>query len=315
MRIRTDVKSPADIWRGDKKLLRSHKPEVPIDWYRGMPASQDAHNILVSRTGIWNNPPDPVELDGALLKDTLDWMIPDLQSVWGEKLEEPPQIELLPPSGYLARFIELQKETNAQFGSGIIIDSPSTAYLSPFHGRIILPQKCMFRTPKADFKYTLENMIMSGQDLDVTEKSWDLPFFEEVLYEEMSHALFRQIRGEWKFEYVRCMTTVGPNIEACMSTLNELFAQYAKDTSALRSRRNWGLHIVAEKIVLVWQNMERMNTYRAIDALARSGYKLGRIAMIDGVSYVNNDYVDVLFEGSHPYHARKLAKFNLISSP
>ena len=301
--IDTVIKHPSEIWRDDKNLVRLSHPDLRIDWNAQLPSNQDAHSILVKRSEQWLNPAEPFQLDEKILAEALGFLIPEVENVFDDKLKDRPAIEVLPKDRYLPRINELERETNKQFGYGSLCRSPPTMFHSPTNGILLMPEKYLVRVPRG------QSWEVTSGDFDVRELTWDRSFFEEVLCEELSHVLFRQLRGEWKRDYVRAMKAIGPQGEEQVSSINETMAQHVKENIARHVRKQWSLYVASEKISLVWGNRDRMNDYLCVDALARDR-NLAQVAMVDYVLARSQKELHVLFNHSHPNYILKEERFN-----
>ncbi len=267
--FKIQAKSYEQVWEKDKELLKS----IIIFGANRLPTSQNARSILITRQNRWKGPTKRLVLNQDSLDGVLARCLTDIKDSWGIELAELPFIELCDTQDYLPRIACLDKETNKQFGYGGVCKSPPTMYSSPFLKVLVMPKKFIVRKPTGAYTTDVES-----PDFESLEFKWDNAFFEEVLFEELSHALFRQIRGEWGDNYVKIMKELGHEKESKISLLNEVTAQVAKESIA--DRKGWNLYVVGEKIRLVWQDRAGMECYRAIDALSSFG-KLADICKAD----------------------------------
>jgi hypothetical protein len=228
----------------------------------------------------------------------LDFLVAEIQNIWGEKLGEMPAFEILPCENYLSRINELVREANNRFGYGGLCNPPPTMISFPDHGILIMPEKFIAQKAKRS------STDATSADFDIMEFVWDRPFFEEVLYEELCHALFRQLRGEWKADYVRSMKAVGNDNEQRIRSINESAAQYAKEIITQNIRPIWGLYVAAEKIYIAWQNRLGMNDYLGIDALS-ANRKLSQVTMVDDINIKDRHNVLVSFDPHHTSYTTK----------
>lgn len=305
-KINVKVKPFPVVWREDKELVRLSHPNLEIDWNAQLPNQQDVCSILVTKNQQWQNPPEPFQLNEKSLVEVLDSLIPEVENVFGDRLQERPAIEILPKSRYLPRINELERVTNAQFGYGNLCQSPPTMYHLSSHGILLIPERYLVRIPKGSSR------DVTSANFDVMELPWDRPFFEEVLCEELSHVIFRQLRGEWREDYVRSMKNLGSEGEAQISSINEVIAQYVKENIARSIRNQWGLYVASEKIAIAWQNRLGMNNYLGVGALL-TDRKLAQVAMVDQISVQGEQGVYVSFNSLHPNHELKQQRFNSTS--
>ena len=302
VKIATRIKSFQDVWAGDKELVRLSRPDLTIDWDAAVPDQQSAYSILAAKSRQWQNPAEPFQLSYPSLSNVLDFLIVEVQNTWGDKLRENPNVEILPCEKYLPRINELELETNRKFGYGNLCRSPPTMYQFSSHGILLMPEKYLVRVPKGSSR------DVTSADFDVMELDWDRPFFEEVLCEELCHALFRQLRGEWKSDYVKSMKAVGAEGERRIQSINEAAAQYAKENITRNIRHAWGLYVAAEKIAVAWQNRMGMNDYLGIDALL-AGRKLAQAVMVDDIDARVRSGISVSFDPRHPSYGIKKQRF------
>ncbi|MEK6887476.1 MAG: hypothetical protein AABX14_00865 [Candidatus Aenigmatarchaeota archaeon] len=301
--IVTRIKSFQEVWADDKELAKLSHPSLAIDWNADLPDQQNAYSILAAKCQQWQNPAKPFQLSHASLSDVLDFLIVEVQNVWGDRLREKPGVEILPKERYLPRINELERETNEKFGCGNLCQSPPTMYHSPSHGILLMPENYLVRAPRGH-----SGNDITSPDFDVTELAWDRPFFEEVLCEELCHVLFRQSRGEWKSDYVKSMKAVGAESECRIRSINKATAQYAKELIARNVRHEWGLYVAAEKISVAWQDKLGMNDYLGIEALS-VGRKLAQAAMVDDIDARYRVRVMVSFDPRHPSNDIKEQRF------
>ena len=297
------IKSFQEVWNDDKELVRLSHPDLKIDWNAQLPNQQDVYSILVMKSQQWQNPPEPFQLNEGSLAEVLDYLIPEVENFFGDRLQERPAIEILPRDKYLPRINELERLTNEQFGYGSLCHSPPTMYHFSSHGILLMPEKYLARSPKGSSR------DVTSADFDVIELEWDRPFFEEVLCEELSHVMFRQLRSEWKKGYVRSMKAVGPDRESQVSSINEVIAQYIKENIVRSFRNHWGLYVASEKIAIAWQNRLGMNNYLGVEALSRAK-KLAQVAVVDQISVQGPQGVYISFDPLHPNYKSKQQKFN-----
>ncbi len=301
-KINVRVKTFPEVWENDKKLVRLSHPDLKIDWNAQLPSSKDAYEIFIAKSRQWQNSREPLLLNRKTLKEALDVLIPEIENVFGCKIQDKPIIEILSRDRYLPRINDLERETNVQFGYGGLSQSPPTMYHFSSHGILLIPEKYLVRVPKA------YSGGINSANFDVRELIWDKAFFEEVLCEELSHVIFRQLRKEWRDDYVKSMKAIGPEGEARISSINEIMAQYVKEKIAKTFRNQWGLYVASEKIATTWQDRYGMNNYLGIEALS-CDRGLAQVAMVDQILIENQERVDITFDHLHPSNKSKQDRF------
>ncbi|HLD36999.1 MAG TPA: hypothetical protein VJA86_00205 [Candidatus Nanoarchaeia archaeon] len=311
MIVHETIKSIEDLWKSDKELLKKQNHGIKIDWDASLPTDKEALDILVKQGENWQNPEKPIELNREFLRKTLAEIIPFLEDVWGEKYRKDFDFEIVSTEYFLQRINELEKKENALFGYGAESESPPTMGFFPIHARLVMPKNFLIRIPK---RFSQENesylkfLTSSGNSFEVIEKPWDKAYFEQAFCSQLSSALFRQLRGEWKEDYVKCMKSVGPDKEERIGRLNKVIAQYSNDQIALKNCNEWGLHVVGDKIRNIWADHRLREDYCAIDALCQTR-RLERVALADDVfPQEKSIFVDFFLE--HPSNLSKTEKFN-----
>lgn len=307
--IETKVMSMQDIWSRDKQLLRGFDPNLQVDWDAQLPNNQEAFRLLVERGEKFSKPQDPIEVNEPALKAAVEDIKTKIQILWGADFIEEPVVELVESARYLPRITEIERDVNAQFGYGCVLQAPPGMFHSPSFGRIVLPRKFLVRVQGEGDLFASRNDIYSKKQR-VLEFPWDRAYFESALCEELTHAMFRQLRGEWKKEYVESMKRLGPNKEAKISQFNEVIALHTVEQLALAEKPRWGFYTATDKISLVWGNRYARANYVAVDALVRK-IKLAELAMADCFS-IESSKTSVLadFYQEHPQNERKMQKFN-----
>ncbi len=310
LRIAAIVKSYPMIWERDKDMIKLSSTVLDLDWNSQFPSEQDALSILAAQSQQWKNPTDPFQLNKASLEETLNSLIQEIEAVWGDKLRYEPKVEILPQKEYLPRINELEKVDIRRLGYGEPINFPPTMYLSSSSGILIMPETNLVRVPKHP-----SSSATGSIDFDIISLDWDRPFFEEVLCEELCHALFRQLRGEWKGGYSSSMKPIGSEASIRIKSINEAIALFTEEVIAKNGRNQWGLYVASDKVRAIWTDELGINDYLGIDALS-SGKKLAQIAMVDdikaegyGMQVSFDSCVYVSFDPEHPNHKIKEQTF------
>lgn len=299
------VKSMEEMWEFDKELLRKYNSNLNIKWNDTLLNDRDAYELLVLKEKRWTNPSEPIIINDQILSLSLEKLISNISHLWETDFKLP-DIEVLSTDNYLPRIQQLEIEVNKMFGYGSVCQSPPTMYLNPTKGKLLMPKEFLIRVPKNNFELSDSN-IMSA-DYNIIEKKWDRPFFENALSEEISHAIFRQLRKEWEISYVNVMKTLGPEKERRISRFNEVIVQYVKDLLTKKSYEEWGLYNVTDKIRRVWGNRYARADYLAIDAL-HTIKSLSQISLLDDVS-IDSNSVKINFYFDHLHHTEKEKGFN-----
>lgn len=305
MEIKTDIKSIEDLWKLDKELILRCSPKLAEKLDSNLPTDKQLCQILIERQKYWKNPSEQIDsvTEVGVLIDPLVALV---ENIWKAKLEIP-KIEILDPSVYLGRVQQLQTEVNKMFGGGMICRSPPTAYMAASHGKLLLPEKFIARQPRSRLAGGGVESLASP-DFDVLEFPWDKPHFEEILFGEFCRAMFRQLRGEWQEGYTNTMKKLGGQKELGISQLNEVFMQYSKEQATLNNHPLWGLEVVSERISVVWGNRVSRMKYLGVDALSKK-MPLSKVALVDDVSRIRGEYVNVDFYNQHPDYVRKKREF------
>lgn len=296
------VLSFQEVWKTDKELIKLSDPDIKINWKNELPDNRDVYQILFKISEKWKNPKEPFQLSEGYLKENLSTLTSKIENIWKENFKENPEIEILSNDNYLPRIQELERETNAKFGYGNSCRSPPTMFLSVMHGKIILPQNYIVRINKEkgdDF-----NTSVLSENFDTKELIWDKPFFEMVFSKMLANVLFRQIRGEWKQDYVKAMLAVGGESEMAIISLNAILAQCTGEYIAKKFKPTQGIYLAGDKIGTVWQNRAVMGEYRAVESL-RGRYNLSQIAMADLLYITPENRVAVVFNRKHPQYSKK----------
>ncbi len=310
MIVHETIKSIEDLWKFDRELLKKRNNNINIDWGAALPTDKEALDILIKQGENWQNPENPIELNREFLRKTLADIVPFLEYAWGEKYRKDFDFEIVDTGYFLQRINELERKENALFGYGAESKSPPTMGFFPVHARLVMPKNFLIRVPKKfspkDENY-LEFLTSSGNPLEVIEKPWDRTYFEQAFCSQLSNVLFRQLRGEWKEDYVKCMKPVGPDKEERIGRLNKIIAQYSNEQIALKDKNEWAFHVVAEKIRYIWTDHRIREEYCAVDALCQTRM-LGQVAFADDIFPVGKNIV-VDFFPEYPNTLSKIGGF------
>ncbi len=290
-------KSMQQIWQVHKELLRRSNPTLPMDWNKSLPDDREAFGLLVLRQRRWLKPRDPIEVTESYLKDTVGRLKPQIEEVWGHKIEEMPFIDHVSPPLFFARLNHHQAMTNKAFGYGELHRLPPAMASAPYHKTIFLPERFMLVEPDS-----------SPKGFNYTDVPWDRAYFEGVLTEEISHALFRQARGEWSTDFVKAMKAVGSEAELIINRLAEASAQLAKERLCSQNKE-WGFYVGIDAIKVLWGDSRTRGSYAGLDALSQN-MTLVRASMIDYLMTQSGDRMAVGFFSDHPSCSKKKEVFD-----
>jgi len=307
--LKAKIMSISDIWALDKKLLRAAGADIKIDWASPIPNDEQLMAIIMEKQRRYDSPQEPIVITPEFVEATQKDLETKIQNLWGAELTEKPKIEIKSPEEYLPRVNEIGQMTNEAFGYGGLFSSPPGMYHSPFAGVIVAPSKflAVVRENVSDMR-TVEMTTMMGKH-KVEEFLWDKAYFESTLAEEITHSLFRQLRGEWKTDFVKVMKTLGTAKEERIGLWNEVLANVTKERLTLDSFPSWGLYVASDKTMLVWTNRYARRDYLGAQALMQRT-NLANVSLVDDVfpeeekSRVHYDF----FQG-HPNSNQKMKAF------
>jgi hypothetical protein len=278
-----------DAWTRDKELLRKYVEPVDIDWDMEFPQDEDARSVYLLHCARVKNPHQPIELTTRYLEESVQRLIPEIEQMYSAHFKEIPTVEIVRPDQYLARVNEIERAVNAQFGYGDVSYQIPTIFSSAEHGSIVFPSRFV--------------------TADAVEFQWGKAWFEVLLSDALAQMLFRQLRGEWKDDFHTALKQVGPSLGEMIKSHNRTIKQHVLEELALATHPEWAPHVAADKIPMVWQNTDGMETYRAIGAL-RQVRTFGQIAMADFTTVIEQDIVTATFIPTHPNNRMKKLKFN-----
>ncbi len=306
--VKAKIMSMQDIWAIDKKILRASEPDIKINWDSALPSDEQLMDAIMEKQSRYDSPKIPVTITQDLAEAAAKDLETRIQELWGAELVEKPKIEVKQPADYLPRINEINRLTNAQFGYGGLFSSPPGMYHSPFAGTIIIPSRFLVVMQKSDDVRNIGKQTVAEKH-DVEEYSWDRAYFESTLAEEITHSLFRQLRGEWKEGFVEVMKALGPEREERVGLWNEVLAQHTKEKLALSDYAPWGLYVVSDKALLVWANRFARRDYVGADALMQRT-SLANVALVDDVMPEEQGArVKFDFYMEHPKNYDKEGKF------
>ena len=296
------------IWTIDKSLVRLSDPNLDINWDSALPSNEQILKIYLAKQDRYDHPREPIVLTPELVEATVQDLEIKIQNLWGATFIEKPVIEVKSPADYLPRINEICEQVNERFGHGGSFKSPPGMFHSPFVGNIVMPSRFLaFVQPSFDPINIRKEAL--AETLKVEEFSWDRAYFEETLTEEITHSLFRQLRGEWKEGYIESMQALGPEKEQRISLWNEIMAQYTKEKLALANSPEWGLYVASNKGMLVWANRFARRDYMAVDALSQRT-SLANVALVDDVMPdEKSSKIEFDFYRDHPKSYDKQRKF------
>jgi len=306
--IRRKQLSFEDIWAQDKILVNCEKNPGILDKESNLPDNRQIFNLLFAMQERTLHPAQPIELDQDKLESVAKELGEIIQKVWGIEYVQKPAIELRTPEDYLPRINEIEKKVYSHFNQEeSLLRSPPAMYCSPPEGVIVAPSKYLL----VHSKDQSESMRTEYTHLDLPKKveeiTWDRPLLEEILTEELTHVLFRQIRGEWKDGYYVTSKKINEVTHNNIRQWNEIMAQLTKEKIALSEKPDWKLYTAAHRVPLVWANRYSRSKYVAARTLY--DHPFVEIAVADwGES--GDDINNFYFDSDHPNHEKKLERFS-----
>lgn len=311
IRIKEKAIGPREMWAFDKNIMRASGLDFNVDLNSKLPSNEEAYKLIAAKSQRSCNPTFPIEVDQKMLDDTFREMTSAVENLWGTKFIEKPLIELKEPKDYLPRINDIERKIRASFGVGFNFNSPPGMYNSQIYGIIIAPAKFLARVTGPDNLMQDTVSALSGKN-EIKESLWDRPYFESMTAEMLSYVLFRQLRGEWKGNFLNCMNEIGNHRED-VRRWNKVLAQHTMEQIALTGKNEWAPYVISDKIMTVWSDRYARRDYVGAEALLRKGMKLSDIAMVDGIE--SGEMEDILFanfNSAHPNHNKKLERFNSV---
>jgi len=295
---------PYDMWPKDNTLLRLSCPDLPIDWESQKPTPAIATAVTERKVAYWKNPPHPITVSLEYVTSAVSRLQLLVQDEWKAKLVDDIDIQVTPLTGYLPTIHAAEFSRHVEVENAEQCLSPPTMFLAPWEGKLIIPENFIVRVQNAPGSERVSNPLF-----DIEEYQWDTPFFESVLFQMLSYALFRQLRGEWKEGYMVTVENISNDAMNNTGTINNTAALYAAEEAARKKEPSWGLYVVADKLWSIWQIHEEMAAYLTINALATSR-PLSSAAMIDSAYAKDRNSTVYTFEPTHPRHSQKLQRFS-----
>ena len=301
--MKLKFKSMEEIWQDHKNLLRAAEGNLPIDWAGRLPNDKEAYKILIRQRENWLNPREPIQLNNSKLEETLGRLIPQIENVWGRKMDATPAVELVAPEDLLGRVNHYLNLTNEMFGYGTLLESPPTMFLATSHKTLVLPTSFVARQQNESSPNTLSSESLYSSDFNIGIGPWDRAHLEVAISDQISRAMFRQARGEWGYDYVKAMREVGPRDEQTISVMLDSSAQIANERLCAQYPQ-WGLYVAADAITEIWGNRYARADYTGLNALS-TAMPLINASMIDHLVFLDDDKMKVEFSRSHPSNAEK----------
>lgn len=307
IRVNGQVKSFAEIWLGDKKLLEGN-PDIKINWDGNVPAENDALGVLKARNEHWQMPTETITLNQTSLDKIIEILTSEVENSWQSKFHDKPKVEIVEPRRFLPRMNKLEREVNKQIGYGTLSTSIPQMASYPSEGVILIPSKFVAKVPVTP-KYS-RIKLQDVKKFNTVEFPWHMKYLEYVLYEALSIALYGQLRGEWKSEYVAAMKTLGPDFSKAINSMSSAFNQKRLEVTSNNEHNEWKLYAVSNKILKYLGYNPQMDFYIVADAVSQTR-SIAQSAMIDiGILLPNqNDTVLVGIHSNHPNYIDKRRKF------
>lgn len=304
-KISVKLNSPEKIWEKDKKLLSKKYGSLPIDWQGSLPTTHEDKIVRELVAALWINPDSLAELTKEFVDKCVEENINLIETKWNQKFNEKPIVEVIPPDNYLSRVQQLNKELGDLVNYPLHIKSPPSMAHLPYFRTILIPERFPFR------------IVPDGQDiLDMKQLPisvhyfpWNNNFFNLALTEELSHSLFRQVRGEWGEDYIKILKKVGLETMGFSVETNENIAQITREQITKTEKPEWGLYTVLEKFNLAWRSERNLALYSALQALTRAK-SIRQASLIDSIGTNGEDYVSYDFDKNHPYYESKRKIFD-----
>lgn len=294
------MKTFEDMWRIDKKIIQTHLPDIPIDPNQAFPTNKDATAIIVKRQERWEAPLQPFVLNRNSLNEVVEELVPAIEKLWKASFTERPNIEILPPLDYGSRYNEFLNLQSEQTGIPTQLGFTPSMGLLPSYGKIFVPQQFVARkAPPGDID------LLSTTYLEIS-MPWDKDFFEATLCGILASALFRQLRHEWKDEYLACLQQSDPQFQMWSSRLNEALAQYTKESLAF-DKPSWQTHTLADQVMMIWSDRLKRASYLGVVS-STTVYSPRQMAMPD-ILIADKNGVYIGFDPNHPHTDYKQKHF------
>lgn len=259
-------------------------------------------NILNARNQQWLQPPSPISVDETVLRNLTTDLCLEIEELFGANFAEEPSIKVVEPDEFLPTLNASELKTSHEVGDQPFqLTAPPSMFTDQVGNQVIMPRKYLLRV-RSDFAAPEE----------IRELEWDQPFLEEILCEELTHILFRQLRGEFREGYVHCMRAIGTTSRSRISVVNEAVAQHIKELNVFAHRPQWGIY-VASDLLAKMQRREDQIAYRAVAALSKN-FTIAQISMADEIDSRGGN-VHIAFDEHHPNHAAKKQRFGSQTAP
>jgi hypothetical protein len=294
------VQSVAQIWKEDKELLEQHEHDFGLG--NEYPTQVDMVNVLEYASDRFLNPRDPMVVDKDTVEEIVVSLIPEIEGLFGEKMQQVPEIEVRGEDDLFARAVELEEEVNADVGFGDTSQTPSPIHMFPSLNKLLVGA----RSPVVDLSGDVEYVDHDGNR------------FEQMLAAYLIIMMSRQLREEYGDQYatVAKSLAMGPifNLNQAPMFLNQALMQYGEEELAKEGHRDWAPFVVHDKFRGAYGNKDIMEIYRCVKALAEV-MPLGKIAMIDSMKtdtrfQLSGNQVHYYFIPMTPNHDAKLERFN-----
>jgi hypothetical protein len=299
--VHTDLSTYIDIWTADK--TRAARAGADMDLSQQLPTSDEIIKIFAHGQRNWQAPPVPFtplqsEVQ-AKAKEHMDL----LQALWNADAQMP-QIEVVPATEFLQVVNRYEAEVTRRLGYGSPLVSPPKAMLSPYHGRVLIPDQLIVR----DGVGVADQQSVFGA-YPSSAHPWEESHFYSTLALPLSQSLFRQARGEWRKGYIAAAHALDSDALSSIKHANEAVCVASLEHLAALIP-SWDEHLLRDKIPVVWQSEQGMSNYRSVIALAKDR-TYANIACADYLHSVRRvpRRIDVCFFTTHPQHDKKYEKF------
>jgi hypothetical protein len=239
----------------------------------------------------WLHPTIPITPTQNRMNDMRDDLMSKIEAVLGTRCSDVPNIEITTASGFLPRINDSERLINKQLGiSAVGFTSPPTMCFDQETNTIILPATFLISIPSNENNATTDHVIQEHQ--------WEQSYLEEALCEELTHSLFRQMRGEIRSDYYRCFKNIGSDAMMEIKHNNEAISERVRAIICLQDKADWGVFIASELLQSIQQCKSQI-AYRAVKAL-ESSYTLAQISMIDTFQTVGAGQFQFSLYRNHP---------------
>ena len=290
--LNAKLPSISEVWADDKGLLAKGHTNLVIDWKSSIPSNEDAVKIILQRqTNLMH--PNSNDADLPSIDDITSSLIGEVERIIGAKFTEYPTVELVAADTALKRVNEILLDASRKVGfGGEALQYPRSMDFFPGNGTILVSDR-----------YIMVDKGERGRKPTEVHFKWDSNYLKFRLFESLTYALLRQLRGEWKEEYIKLATLTRKPYLMGNKFVNDAVSQLATELAVERVPE-WGVYAVGEKIDVFWGNRNVMPFYRVAKALSQK--TLGQIAMADILQLDEpSSSLAIGFDKTHPYYTVK----------